>query len=572
ESVIVFDVETTGVDVHSDIVVGHVLSATEKDVHYYIPTDHKEASPQLDREYVANILRPIYEDASKGFIAHNAKFDLQMLYNNFGITVANLMWDTQEAMRLLNENEPSYALKTLATKYLRDNSYTYGDLFGQIGFDEVDLETALAYAAKDGDLTYRLYLFQRHHLAKHGNILEYFETVEMPMIPLVSKIELRGYDIDTERAEEYAAEIREEIDELQEELRREFGDINMNSPAQLKEAIEASIGRQIPNTNANKTLKPLSKDYKILRTLLDYRSLTKTLGTYVEAIPQLIKKQTGRVHRELRTSCTVTGRFSSGEDSETSVTRGLINLQSQSPESRTLYVAPEGHYIVNADFSAQEVRIIASLSQEDVLINAFAEGVDAYATLASEFFNKPYDECYKLPDGSDTEYRKQMKVVLLSSMYGASKYGLSDSLGIGVEEAEEFRLSFFDKYRKIDGFIKDTQAFAKRNGFVWIGDKSRKRRLPEARNKREFIPQGKWNDPKYENAKRKNRAISQAMRQGPNARVQGLAAMQTKKTMLALDELVERKGWEWFAPIHDEIVLYVTDDINEDDFAEIDRV
>src|SRR5699024_10511964 len=259
ESVTVFDVETTGADVHSDIVVGHVLSATEKDVHYYIPRDHKQASPQLDRDYVDNSVTPIYEHASKGFIAHNAKFDLQMLYNHFGITVANLMWDTQEAMRLLNENEPSYALKTLATKYLRDNSYTYGDLFGQIGFDEVDLETALAYAAKDGDLTYRLYLFQRHHLAKHGNILEYFETVEMPMIPLVSKIELRGYDIDTERAEEYAAEIREEIDELQEELRREFGDINMNSPAQLKEAIEASIGRQIPNTNANKTLKPLSK-------------------------------------------------------------------------------------------------------------------------------------------------------------------------------------------------------------------------------------------------------------------------------------------------------------------------
>src|SRR5690606_22381432 len=209
-----------------------------------------------------------------------------------------------------------------------------------------------------------------------------------------------------------------------------------------------------------------------------------------------------------------------------------FNIQNQSGEARKMFVAPEGYYIVNADFSAQEVRIIASESQEEVLLDAFARGVDAYATLASEFFGKPYEECYKLPDGSDTEERKQMKIVLLSSMYGASKYGLSQSLGISVDEAEEFRLSFFDKYRKIDAFIKESQSFARKYGFVWIGDKMRKRRLPEARQKECKIPYGKWNDPKYAKAKEVNSAIRRAMRQGPNARIQGLAAIQTKMTMV----------------------------------------
>src|SRR5699024_5943842 len=179
EDIAVFDVETTGTDVWSDIIVGHDLSATTADKHYYIPTDHKdETVPQLDREYVADKLRPIYEDKSIGFIAHNSKFDIAMLRNNFGINIGNLLWDTQEAQFLLNENEQSYALKPLASKYLKDKSYSYGDLFGNKGFDEVSLKDALAYAAKDGDITYRLYEFQKYHMIRIGNIFDYFSKVK----------------------------------------------------------------------------------------------------------------------------------------------------------------------------------------------------------------------------------------------------------------------------------------------------------------------------------------------------------------------------------------------------------
>src|SRR5690625_3546075 len=565
EKRIVFDVETTGTDVYSNKIVGHVLSATSADKHYYIPTDHDEPTPQLDREYVASKLKFLYANMNIGFIAHNAKFDIQMLFNDLNIKVGNLLWDTMEAMRLLNENEPTYALKPLATKYLRDNSYTYSDLFGVVGFNEVDLKTAFAYAAKDGDITYRIYKFQRYHLAQHGQILRYFEKVEMPLMPIVSDIELEGYIIDRDHAEEYADNLRKQAERAHGRVIKHLGDINLNSPAQLKDAIEAHTGRELANTNAKQTLEPLAKDYPVIADLLEYREITKLLSTYYDALPELINPKTGRIHTRLHQNGAKTGRFSSGGG-------GTFNIQNQSGDARKMFVAPPGHYIVNADFAAQEVRIIASLSQEDVLLDAFARGVDAYATLASRFFNKPYEDCYKLPDGSDTPERKQMKVVLLSSMYGATKFGLSKTLGISVDEAEEFRHSFFDTYKKIGAFIDKAQAFAKRNGYVWIGDKARKRRLPDARKRPKRIPYGKYWDEAYEDDRKHNRSINRAMRQAPNAMVQGLAAIQTKVTMIELDKLVKARGWQWFAPIHDEIVLYTGDDLLAEDIAEIDRI
>ena len=466
---------------------------------------------------------------------------------------------------MLNENEPSYALKPLATKYLRDNSYTYGELFGQVGFNEIDLETALAYAAKDGDLTYRLYEIQRHHLDKHGNILDYFERVEMPLMSIVSDIELRGYEIDTDHAKQYAEKLREQAEKAHGNVVKHLGDINLNSLVQLKDAIEEHIGRTIKDTNAKNTLKPLAKEFPVISDLLEYREITKLLSTYYDALPQLINPKTGRIHTRLNQNGAKTGRFSSGGG-------GSFNIQNQSGDARKMFVAPEGHYIVNADFAAQEVRIIASLSQEEVLLDAFARGVDAYATLASRFFNKPYEECYKLPNGDDTPERSQMKVVLLSSMYGASKFGLSRTLGISVDEAEEFRQTFFDTYRNIGAFIDKTQAFAKRNGYVWVGDKARKRRLPDARKRHKRIPYGKYWSDVYEEERKHNGAISQAMRQAPNAMVQGLAAIQTKVTMIELDKLIKERGWQWFAPIHDEIVLYTGDDLSAEDIADIDRI
>ena len=545
ESEIVFDVETTGTDVYSDYIVGHVISAVKAGIHAYIPTKHDEGD-QLNSDYVNEVLRPLYEDESVGKIAHNAKFDINMLANE-GITLKGLTWDTLEAMKLLNENEPTYALKPLVSKYLNDPSATYGELFGKRGFNEIPLDEATAYAAKDGDVTLRLRDFQRYHLSKMPKVLEYYENVEVPLIPIIAEMEREGYVIDREFAKEYGDELRKEADEYGRKVFATLGDINLNSPVQLKQAIEQYIGKPIENTDANQTLKPLSKDYPVIADLLKYREINKLLTTYIDALPTLIKESTGRLHTNFNQNGAKTGRFSSS---------GGVNLQNQSAESRKMFIAPNGYYIVNADFSAQEVRIIASESGEDVLLRAFAEGKDAYASLASEFFNKPYDECYKLPDGSDTEERKRMKVVLLMSMYGASKYGLAQALDITPDEATIFLRDFFDKYRKIDAFIKETQAYANRNGYVWIGDKQRKRRLPEAKgDMRRYDP-------------KRNRA----MRQGPNARIQGLAAIQTKVTMLNIDKVAKERGWKLFFTIHDEIGVLIPTNAPIDDYYELQRI
>ena len=561
EEEIVFDVETTGVDIWSDYIVGHVITAVKADVHAYIPTKHDTSAQQLPHDYVTAKLKPIYEDESIGKIAHNAKFDIHMLAND-GISLNGLSWDTLESMKLLNENEPTFALKPLVTKYLKDDSQTYGELFGNRGFNEIPLDQAVAYAAKDGDVTLRLRDFQRAHLAQMPGVLEYFETVEMPLIPVIVEMESEGYEIDLEFAHIYGDKLRKEAETYGACVFKVFGDININSPVQLKDAIETHIGKSIADTDAKRTLKPLSKEWPVIADLLKYRETNKLLSTYIDALPELIQRRTGRLHATFNQNGAKTGRFSSQNP----------NLQNQPAEARKLFVAPKGYYIVNADFSAQEVRIIASESGEDILLEAFAKGVDAYATLASEFFNKPYEECYKLPDGSDTPERKQMKVVLLMSMYGASKYGLATALGITPKEAEKFLKDFFEKYRKIDAFIKRTQEFAKKHGFVWIGDKQRKRRLPEAFNKRSFIPYGKYNDSKYAEAKRKNGMISQAMRQGPNARIQGLAAIQTKVTMLRLAEVAKERDWKLWSTTHDEVQLLMPTTIGSEDLRLLDEI
>lgn len=565
EEFVVFDVETTGVDVYSDMIVGHVLSNTSSNHHYYIPTDHKDVSVvQLDRKYVAEVLRPLYESKTVGFIAHNASFDRGILKMDLGITVNNIVWDTMEAAKILNENEETYALKPLVTKYLKDDSHTYAELFGQISFGEVPIKEALAYAAKDGDVTWRLYKFQRHHMKKVGNLYEYFTTVEVPLLTIVNDMELRGYDIDTEYAEEVANKLRRESDEMERTIIEELNPyyrqatndpdaiINIGSPTQLKQVIEAITGKPAKSSDKN-TLKKLSKEYPVFGNILKFRDLRKLLSTYYDNLPKLIREKTGRIHTVYHQNGTKTGRFSSGGS-------GSFNIQNQSPEAMKMFVVPDDKVLVTADFSAQEVRIIATLSKEDVLIDAFARGVDAYATLASEFFGKPYEECYKLPDGTDTPERLKMKVVLLMSMYGASKFGLAQALNIPEKEAEQFLEDFFNKYTKIDAFIKETHEHAKKHGFVWIDDKMRKRRLPEAQWERKFIPYGKWGDPAYEDARIHNSRISKTMRQSPNSRVQGLGAIQTKKVLIAIENESKLRDWQLWTTRHDDISVLMNDD------------
>lgn len=547
EQEIVFDVETTGTDWHSDYIVGHVISAIKADIHAYIPTKHHTEHPQLPHELVTEALRPFYENERIGKLAHNAKFDIHMLANE-GINLRGLTWDTQEAMRMLNENEPSFALKNIVTKYLQIPSQTYEELFGQVGFDTVsDLYVALAYAAKDGDVTLKLRNFQRVNLSKMPTILEYYETIEVPLTNVIVDMERLGYDIDLDFAKEYGRELKADIERLHAEVIKGLGDINLDSPKQLKPSLEKATGRELANTDAKRTLKPLSREFPIVKTLLEYREKNKMYSTYINALPELISKKTDKLHTIFNQNGAKTGRFSSGGSG--------VNLQNQPKEARKLFVASPGYVILGGDWSQQEYRALAYFSQEPKLLENYWQGRDLYASVASEVFDKPIEEC-----GDGSVYRKQAKVILLAVAYGTGPKTLAMQLGKSQKEAKAFLESFAERFPVVAKWIEENRQFVQKHGYVWMDNQARKRRLPDAKNRNSDY----W--------------YTSVFTQSTNAIIQGSAAIQTKATLIALQQLCVRKtaegrgDWRLWCVVHDEALLLVPDTITRQDVQDFEDV
>jgi DNA polymerase-1 len=543
ETIIAIDTETTGLDVYGiDEIVGMSVTLPNADYHVYIPVKHNDCE-QLDREYVLYMLRPVLENEFIGKVLHNSKFDIHMFLRH-GIRMRGIKWDTLVGMHLLNENEDSFALKNLATKYLNKPSDTYSTLFGKKGFNEItDLQVALAYGAKDTDVCWRLYQFQMAHLRKMPTVLEYGQNIEIPLIEAIIDMERTGFDIDVDYAKTYGEEMKQQIDDKERFLIDKLGGINLNSPAQLKPALESVIGKKLESTDAKKVLKPLSKEFPVIAELLEYKELVKLFSTYISVLPELIHPITGKLHAQFNQNGARTGRFSSGGNG--------VNLQNQPKSARKLFVAPDGWLIMGGDWSQQEVRCAAYLTQEPVLLEAYENGRDVYASMASEVYGKPYEQC-----GDGTPERKAMKFGVLSALYGTGPSTLAGQLGISNEDAKAFLTEFFDRLPGVKKWIEETQEFAKKNGFVWMDKQQRKRRLPDAKKRtRNYDPD-----------------VSRALRQGPNAVVQGTSAIQTKTTLIELQKLCNRKGWKLWATCHDEALLLVPETITREDVAEFEQV
>lgn len=567
ESIIAVDTETTGIDVYTDVIVGVSLTLPRQDRHYYIPfkpTTDERALPSESLE----TLRPLIESDEVKKVFHNAIFDIAM-FRRHGIKLKGLAWDTMTAMHMLNENEPSFKLKDLAPKYLKVPSDTFDELFGKNAkFAEIPLDIALVYAAKDTHLTYRLYKFQRYHMSKMPEMMRYYETVEVPLLPVIVELEANGYILDLDFAKEYGEKLRKEAEQLHKELIAELspyydgdGELNINSPQQLRPTLSKAIGRELPNLDAKKTLKPLRKEFPIIEKLLEYKRIIKLSGTYIDSLPQKQNPTTKRWHSRFNPMGTVTGRFSSGKDEEAG-NENQFNVQNQPKEARRMFVAPPGKVIISADFKAQEIRCVAYLSGEQVLIDAFNRGKDPYAWVASMYYNRPYDEVYKNPDGSDTPERKLFKTVVLAYIYGTSKWGLADQLGTTPDEAEKLMKDLSAELPRLSEWVKETQEFAAKHGFVWMDGKQRKRRLPDAKLK------ARWGD------KETWKKISRAKRQGPNASVQGTSSIQTKVTMIEAAKMCEQKGNGWclWGTVHDELLFEAPDDLTPEDIYDIERV
>jgi DNA polymerase I len=551
ETEIVFDVETTGTNWHSDFIVGHVISAIKADIHAYIPTKHLTDHPQLDHDLVNDRLRPFYEDKSIGKLAHNAKFDMHMLRNE-GITVRGLTFDTQVAIHVLNENEPSKRLKDLATKFLKIESQTYDELFGKVGFETVsDLSIALAYAAKDGDITKKLRDFQAFHL-KNTELLEYYNTVELPLIYWVVEMERAGFVLDKQRAKELADEQAAILVDLDKRLRESFGvdaEFNFNSPKQLTELLyeKMKLDRHFKNADikknkqgvypTNKAALNFLKNYHDgVEMLMGYRSASKSFGTYFDKMPKSAQSDS-RVYGQFNQDTTDTGRFSSSEP----------NMQNIPAVAKTMFVAPPGMVILSGDFSQQEPRILTHSSGEPYLTEIYRSGQDFYTNAAAKLFNKSVEEC-----GDGSKYRKMMKTGVLAVMYGTSPPTLAKQLGITRPEAEKFIEDFYREYKDVKRFMDGLVAQCRKTGFIRMLY-GRKRRVPDI-SARDF-----WKK-------------SRAERQIKNSFVQGSAAIQTKKTMIAVGELCERKGWQLAFSIHDEIGVYAPDNLGLEDVREFEAV
>lgn len=580
EEIVAFDVETTGIDVFLDEIIGISFTLPSIDRHYYVALEPMDDSRALPIEAL-QLLKPALENPNVKKVAHNGTFDMAIL-QNYGIEVANLYHDTMTAMHLLNENERevggNYQLKPLVEKYLKKDADTFGTLFGkEKDFTKIALDPFYIYGCKDTHVTWEFYLFQRHHLAKMPNVMSYLYDIESPLLRLNLKMERQGFELDLDFARKYGEQLHAIATESEAFVKAEcakyydgdIAEINLNSPKQMIPLLSKAVGQELANLDAKRTLKPLRKTHKVIDAFLTYKEQTKMSGTYIEGLPQKIHPKTGRLHSRFDSNGTVTGRYSSGKDKDGESGGDRTNIQNQPYEARKMFKVPQGRVWISADFKSQEIVVAGALSGEDVIIEAFRNGKDNYAVMASEAFDLPYEACYKKPDGSDTQPRKDMKVIYLAKMYGMSVNSLANLLGQTKEKAQEFSDKFDAKLPKLAKWIAENTTFVQKNGFVWIGRESRKRRLPKAKEKTKQIPWGKYWDDKYKPERLHNGDVNRSIRQATNARVQGEAAIMTKATMLEMDDYLDTIGGFIVAPIHDEILSEVSDTVTRE---QIDRI
>ena len=595
EEVIAVDTETTGVT-HDDVIVGYSITCPKADQHFYVPFRHQTGEKMLSAEICMYAIRPFLEDSRVLKVLHNVKFDHEkFLYDKYSINMVNFV-DTMILMYVLNENEESYALKKLATKYGKhfgfpDPSDTYEELFGKGGFENTPLNVAYIYACKDTHLTWSLYQWQLEHLKKQPKLWHIAFDIEMPLIPVLLKMHYRGFNLDMEYAEKYLLELQEQISKMEEELAEYFPDINLNSNQQLAEYLYGTL--KLPdNHNGSvdkEALKELADEYEGVKILLEYRKLTKLKSTYIEPLPQKVWDD-GCLHGEINQMGTKTGRLASENP----------NLQNIPPEARKIFVAPEGKLYMSCDFSKMEIFIACELSGDPNLYDALHSGADVYSVIASKSYGLPIEQC-----GDGTVYRKHAKTALLGCMYGALPFTIAKQVGVSVEEGKEILDNFFNGNPVLTAQIHKCHDLVAAQGYVETLQ-GRKRRFPEIPAKVKLLKKldqmiyqktGKtgtqWDaelDGIYKAKKipydlrsnwySLNKEIQRAFRQSFNATDQGSGGDICKIALINLDKyftelnknLPPEKHYHIISTIHDEQLMEVPNDIPQEVIDHIDYI
>lgn len=538
---VAFDTETTSLDYMQAELVG-ISVATAPGQAWYIPVGHDYlgAPEQLDRAFVLTQLKPWLEDGNKAKVGQNLKYDMSILAR-YQIELRGIRFDTMLESYVLNSVGSRHDMDSLALKYLNHQTISFEDVAGkgakQLTFNQIELEKAAEYAAEDADVTLQLHLALWPQLTEHANLVNVLQDIEMPLLPVLSRMERGGVLIDAALLHQQSEFLTKRIGELELQAHELAGKpFNLSSPKQLQEILFTEQGLPVlkktptgvPST-AEEVLTELAHDYPLPKVIIEHRTLAKLKSTYTDKLPQSINPATGRVHTSYHQAVAATGRLSSTEPN-------LQNIPIRTEEGRRIrqaFIAPEGKRILAVDYSQIELRIMAHLSQDQALLDAFAKGLDIHRATAAEVFGVPLIEV-------TTEQRRRAKAVNFGLIYGMSAFGLARQLDIGRGEAQHYVDTYFARFPGVLAYMERTRQQAHEQGFVetLFG---RRLYLLEIHSK---------------NVGRKKGAERAAI----NAPMQGTAADIIKMAMLAVDRWLQQQDQSkirMIMQVHDELVFEV---------------
>ena len=536
------DTETTSLNYMQAEIVGISVAIVSNEA-YYIPLMHEyDGVPnQLDREYVLQKLKPWLEDKEAKKIGHNLKYDSH-IFANHGIELNGTDFDSMLESYVLNSTATRHNLNAVAKRYLNLDTTSYEDVAGkgakQIGFNQVNLEDAIHYAAEDADVSFQLHQTLHPKLMEINSLAKLYTDIEAPLLKVLQTIERNGVLIDESMLQKQSDQFAITLKELESKAHSLAGaEFNLNSPKQLQEILYDKLSLPIlkktpkgqPSTAEN-VLQRLAEDFPIVQTILNYRTTAKLKTTYTDKLPLMINQDTGRVHTSYHQAVTATGRLSSSDPN-------LQNIPIRTAEGRRIrqaFIAPKGFQILAADYSQIELRIMAHNSQDPGLLDAFQAGLDIHQATAAEIFAVDLQSV-------SAEQRRSAKAINFGLIYGMSAFGLTRQLGITRGDAQEYIELYFARYPKVKEYMDAIRNQARESGFV-----------ETVFGRRLYLP-----DIDSRNYQRRQYAERSAI----NAPMQGTAADIIKKAMIDLQQrlVAESINAKIIMQVHDELVLEVED-------------
>jgi DNA polymerase-1 len=538
-----FDTETTSLNYMEAELVG-VSFAIEPGKAAYVPVahDYMGAPEQISRERLLEKLKPLLESDEHKKVGQHIKYDMNVLAN-YGIEMKGIAFDTMLESYVLNSTASRHDMDSLADRYLGVKTVKFEDIAGkgkkQLTFNQIELEQAGPYAAEDADITLRLHQAIDAQLSKDEKLSKVFTEIEKPLIPVLSHIERNGALVDPKVLGEQSIELAARMIELEREAYEIAGkEFNLASPKQLQQILFEEQGIPVikktpkgaPST-AEDVLQELALEYPLPKRILEHRSLSKLKSTYTDKLPLMINPRTQRIHTSYHQAVTATGRLSSTDPN-------LQNIPVRTQEGRRIrhaFIAPKGYKIVAADYSQIELRIMAHLSQDKGLLEAFSKGADIHSATAAEVFKVDLNEV-------SSDQRRSAKAINFGLIYGMSAFGLAKQLGISRKEAGQYIEHYFATYPGVQNYMDDVRTKAQEQGYV-----------ETLFGRRLYLP-----EIKAKNAMRRQAAERTAI----NAPMQGTAADIIKRAMVSVDNWLAGADYDvrMIMQVHDELVFEVRED------------